>query len=171
MMKNKYTILIIIFAFISLIVSSYKYKISLNITSSMPYGLYIKSSGKIEKGDYILFCLLEAERNIGLVRGYLEPGKRCNGSIPLIKKVISLPGETVKLTDDSIIVSNQVLNYKTIYNDSQNRKLKVYPRGTYTKNCYWVVGDRDILHSWDSRYWGCIKTDQIITKLKPFFIW
>ena len=169
-MKNK-RYLFLITIFLSLILIFNILKVNVNLTSSMPYGFYIKSSGKIEKGDYVSLCLTKKYQQIGLQRGYIEPGNGCNGSIPLVKKVVSLPFESITLTDNDITVSGHKLAYKTLYTDSKYRPLSVYPRGTFKENCYWVVGDSDIAHSWDSRYWGCITEDQIITKLKPFLIW
>ena len=140
----------------------------------MPYGLYTKEQYKnllISHGDYILFCLNESYTAIGLKQGYLEPGFTCNGSMPLLKKVIALPFEMVVLTDSYISVSGVTIPAATSYFDSESRPLAVFPRGKYQKDCYWVMGDHNITHSWDSRYWGCISKNQIITNVKPLLTW
>lgn len=150
------------------------FKITLNLTSSMPYGFYAQSNNQlIRHDDYISFCLTAKYVKIGLEQGYLEPGYGCPGtnSKPLIKKVIGLPFESVELTDSRINVNGLQINAATKYVDSSNRPLTIFARGTYRQNCYWVIGDNDIKHSWDSRYWGCIAPNQIITKIKPLLTW
>ena len=170
-MENKKLIsLSIIITVLAIMVISYS-KLIINITPSLPYGIYIKSKDKIIVGDYVSFCLNDEYRSLGLARNYLEPGKACNGSTALIKKVIALPYDKITLGESQIIVSGKTLNYSTAHFDSQHRKLESYPHGTYTENCYWLIGDYDISHSWDSRYWGCIPPKQIITKIKPLFTW
>ena len=143
----------------------------INVTPSIPYGIYLKSSDKISIDDYVSFCLASGFQELGLKRGYLEPGGACNGSTSLVKKVIALPYDKVTLSESQIIVSGKVLPYVTTSHDSLQRNLTAYPAGTYTDDCYWVVGDYDVKHSWDSRYYGCIQPQQIISKVKPILIW
>ena len=143
----------------------------INVTPSIPYGIYLKCGNKINVGDYVSFCLAPELQKFGLQRGYLEPGKACNGSTSLVKKVIALPYDKVTLSESQIIVSGKVFHYATASHDSLQRSLKGYTAGTYTDDCYWVVGDYDVNHSWDSRYYGCIQPQQIISKVKPILIW
>jgi conjugative transfer signal peptidase TraF len=138
-------------------------KITINITSSMPLGLYIKQSGDIKRGDIVLVCLSEAYKTIGLQRHYVIKGNKCDGMTPLIKKVIAIPGDKVTLTDEYIKVNEQKYFYLTYYYDSKKRALNVYPRGEYNQG-YWLIGAND-KHSWDSRYFGPVKKWQILFKL------
>lgn len=166
-MKSK-TSLIIVALFLCLLVAFNYFKIMFNFTPSMPYGFYVKSNDEtIKIGDYISLCLNKETQELGLRQGYLEHGNECNGSVALIKKVIAVPFQSVILDNKYISVSGLNINAATSSIDSQGRKLKSYPRGIYKLNCYWVLGDYDVKHSWDSRYWGCINKDQIITKVKP----
>ncbi len=171
-MKYKKTLLLPIVITMLLVMVFIYNNIIINITPSLPYGIYIKSKDKnIKIGDYVSFCLNEKFKQIGLSRGYLEQGKACNGSIPLIKKVIAIPYDKVTLSKSQITISDKILNYSTAQYDSLNRKLDTYPEGSYIDNCYWLIGDYDISHSWDSRYWGCIPPQQIINKIKPLITW
>jgi len=141
----------------------------INVTLSMPRGLYIKQYGELSRGGIVSFCLTKPYQSFGLQRLYIAKGVACNGADALIKEVIAIPGDSVVLQDNFIKVNNTVYLYKTHYRDSIGRKLFVCPRGVY-KNItgYWVIGVNDS-RSWDSRYWGEIQKKQIIAKLRPIF--
>lgn len=149
----------------------YVYGVIINLTPSLPYGFYIRVNSKISTGDYVAFCLPPEYQKIGLERKYLEAGSTCNGSVPLVKKIIALPYQHVTLADSFIAIDDKKLQFKTIKFDSLNRPLDSYPRGSYRLNCYWMIGSNDYLHSWDSRYWGCIASDRILYKIKPLLTW
>lgn len=140
----------------------------INITPSMPIGLYVKKdSDTIKRQDVVAICLAEPYKSLGLRLNYLIRGKACENSAPLIKQIIAVPKDDVRLADDYIAVNHHIYAYKTQYVDSLNRKLDVYPRGIYLNTSYyWVIGTNDD-KSWDSRYWGPIKEQQILSILKP----
>lgn len=145
--------------------------VTINDTSSMPRGLYIKQQIKqINRGDVVSFCLPEPYKTIGLKSFYIEKGSACDGAVALVKKVIAIPNDVVILNDDFIKVNNTAYQYKTKYRDSYNNVLTIYPRGKYKSNGYWLIGTNSE-NSWDSRYWGEIKEEQIIEKLKPLVTW
>ncbi len=92
-----------------------------------------------------------------------------------IKRIVGLPGETVELTTNSIIVYNEdhpdgfTLNEPYIYNQDN-----IHYQATKTKleaNEYFVMGDNR-QHSSDSRSWGPLSKDEIIgrpvVRLFPF---
>lgn len=163
--------LITIATFVGAVLLFYAFGVIVNFTPSLPYGFYIKVNSKINTGDYVAFCLPPEYQKIGLERKYLEVGKICNGSVPLVKKVIAVPYQQVTLADSYIIVDDKKLQFRTIKFDSNNRPLDSYPRGSYRLNCYWMIGSNDYLHSWDSRYWGCIALDRVLYKIKPLLTW
>lgn len=164
--------IVTIYLFLVAVLVCVLFQVSFNFTSSMPAGIYVKDkSQNIKKGDYISLCLDKENTRIGLDNGYLESEYTCKDSVPLIKKVIALPFESVYLTDSFINVSGVRINAATSLYDSNHRILDHIPRGNYKQNCFWVLGDKDVKHSWDSRYWGCISSNQIIYKLKPLLTW
>jgi conjugative transfer signal peptidase TraF len=146
------------------------YGICINVTPSIPEGIYRKDNGKIHRGDVVAFCLVEPYQTIGLKQRYVEKGTVCHGTSPLIKQVIPIPGDEVRLTDSSIAVNAIIYPYQPRYTDSQHRKLAVYPRGTYHAQGYWLVGTHSP-HSWDSRYFGEVSTKQILYKLIRIILW
>jgi type IV secretory pathway protease TraF len=75
------------------------------------------------------------------------------------------------LADEYISVNQQKYLFKTQTTDSRNRKLDIYPRGQYLHTTgFWVIGVNN-KKSWDSRYFGPISREQILTKLKPLIVW
>jgi conjugative transfer signal peptidase TraF len=169
MPKQKYPIYILFSLVVIFIVIRF-FDITINYTRSMPFGIYIKRSGDIGRGDIISFCLSDKYKKIGLKNQYIEYGTACDGAEALIKKVIAVPVYTVLLKKDSLRVNNQIYKYKTKQIDSSGRALLNYPRGKY-KNIdgYFVVGTNDE-NSWDSRYFGFVKNENIKNKLKPLII-
>lgn len=168
--KRKWPLLILLLALLVVIFAKYL-RLIINITPSMKNGFYIKQSGAINHGDIITLCLNNHYQQIGLSQHYLQRGSVCNGSNPLIKQVIAIPGDDVVLAENYIAVNHIRHFYKTYHEDSFNRPLMIYPRGIY-KNTrgYWLIGVNDS-RSWDSRYWGPISEKQIRYKLKPIVTW
>lgn len=144
-------------------------KFIINVTPSEPLGFYkidrLRKASLIHRGDIVAVCLPAKWRDIGLKHHYLIPGLRCKNSAPLLKTVIAIPGDTVVLKNDSIIVNGRYLPYSTQMNDSKGRKLVSFPRGFYNAvNTYWLIGVSD-LNSWDSRYWGGVERKNILFKV------
>jgi conjugative transfer signal peptidase TraF len=168
--KNKKWLCIVMFVFVVLMIVSKSLGALINITPSMPIGLYIRADGSLSRGDVIAFCLSESYQTIGLKQGYLAKGHVCHGADPLIKQVLAIPGDDVLLTNQSIQVNGITYHYPTHYTDSQGRTLAIYPRGNYKHAVgYWVIGNHSA-DSWDSRYWGSINAKQIRYKLRSVFV-
>jgi signal peptidase I, bacterial type/conjugative transfer signal peptidase TraF len=155
---------------LSLFLLQQRYPICINVTPSMPMGIYVREDGEVHRGDTVAFCLAEPDKTIGINRGYVAKGHICQGTDPLIKQVIAIPGDTVQLTDQSIRVNGVIYGYHTFYADSRHRPLAVYPRGNYApSHGYWLVGTHSA-QSWDSRYYGAISRSQMLYKLKPLWL-
>ncbi len=145
--------------------------IIINISPSMPLGIYIKNFSTVQRGDIVAICLDKFHTNLGLQRHFLKPGSACNGSLPLIKQVIAIPGDRIELTDNYLLVNYTPYFYKTFYQDKNSKPLAVFPRGIYiANNSYWLIGTHH-LDSWDSRYWGPVSSNQIIEHLSPLLVW
>lgn len=145
--------------------------LTINITPSIKKGFYVRSSGEIERGDVVSVCLREPYKQIALERKYIAKGTKCFGVDPLVKEMLAVPGDTVILTAEYIDVNAHKRFLPTHRVDSAGRTLAAYPRGTYAHTSgYWLVGNNSE-KSWDSRYFGPVRKEQIITKLKPLLVW
>lgn len=171
--KRKAPLWFLMVGFIVIAVGFWLYQTGLviNITGSMPRGIYWSQSGPIQRGDLVTFCLHEKDEALAIERHYLIHGSRCQLSEPLIKKVIAVPGDRVVLTADFIAVNGRVLHYKTLDKDSHGRPLTAYPAGNYVNtNDYWVIGTGSD-KSWDSRYFGPIQKKDILWKIRPVLVY
>ncbi len=87
-----------------------------------------------------------------------------NSNEPFIKRVIGLPGDTIKVTPTAVYVDNSKLNepytYPLVPGEPENTSV-----GTYTlkANEYWVMGDHR-QNSTDSRVFGPVLKQSIIGK-------
>lgn len=78
----------------------------------------------------------------------------------LIKRVIGLPGETLKFSDGKLYINDKLI--KEDYLDEVTNDF-IYD-GVIKENCYFVMGDnRD--DSLDSRYFGCFDKENILGKV------
>lgn len=66
-----------------------------NVTASLPVGLYRLCPDAPGKGDYVSFCLEGEYADLALERGYVGAGSCPSGLRPLLKQVAGLPGDLV----------------------------------------------------------------------------
>ncbi|MDL2209715.1 conjugative transfer signal peptidase TraF [Desulfovibrio sp. OttesenSCG-928-I05] len=64
-----------------------------NVTASLPLGLYRLCPGTPGKGDYVSFCLEGEYAQLALERGYVASGSCPSGLRPLLKQVAGLHGD------------------------------------------------------------------------------
>ncbi|MBD5646485.1 MAG: conjugative transfer signal peptidase TraF [Desulfovibrio sp.] len=74
----------------------------LNVTPSLPRGIYLEAGGQPKRGDLVSFCLSGRWAQLAKERGYLAPGACNSGLRPLLKRVAALPGDEVLVTSDGI---------------------------------------------------------------------
>jgi conjugative transfer signal peptidase TraF len=67
----------------------------LNLTPSLPIGMYRLCPGAPGKGDVVSFCLEGEFADLARERGYLQAGSCPSGLRPLLKTLAGLPGESV----------------------------------------------------------------------------
>ena len=127
-----------------------------NITASMPLGVYREVAPRLERGARVVFCLPEPAARLGLERGYLPHGACLDGSQELMKEIAAIPGDDVVLAAGGLSVNGQTLPGSALHAvDHSGRPLEHAPFGVQRvgPNDLWVVGTlREV--SWDSRYFG-----------------
>jgi conjugative transfer signal peptidase TraF len=166
--KKKYPLIIsaIFIVIVTLVYST----IVINISPSIPKGIYLKTSVSPKRGSLVSLCLPNKHMKIGLENHYLIAGNgTCDGMLPLLKEIIAVPGDDVILMKDRISVNGKMYNFPTHDKDSNGNLMSAYPRGHYlnTKG-YWLLGTSDS-RSWDSRYWGAVPMALIKNSLLPIF--
>jgi conjugative transfer signal peptidase TraF len=151
----------------------YQYGLRFNITTSLPVGFWKidKNYGSIKKGDYVWFTPTKAIADFGIKRGYLPKISKCqNNTLPLLKCVYGLPGDTYSFNEDRVCINdNPVENIKRRKTDSKGRKMPVISNDIVPKDQLFVLTLHS--HSYDSRYYGTIPIKNIEGTAKPIFVW
>jgi conjugative transfer signal peptidase TraF len=141
--------------------------IRVNASSSLPIGLYIKTSAR--KANLVEFCPPEPFASFSKGRGY-RPGGSCpDAAAPLMKPVVAAEGDTVEVSARGVAVNGRLLpNSAPRTADSQNRPLRHWPFGKYrvAAGTVWVVSSFN-QRSFDSRYFGPIPRVCIRSRLRP----
>lgn len=104
------------------------------------------------RGDIILFWPPE--------EAVLDPGRRD----AFVKRVIGLPGETVAISNSSVLIDSAPLDEAYIQQPAPEN----WGPETVPENAYFVLGDNRI-GSFDSRYWGFVPRDQIIGRVSAIY--
>lgn len=119
---------------------------------------YSRSLGSL---DSLVFPQLEIKR--GMIVTFKSPAEMDK---EYVKRVIGLPGETIRIKNKKVYINNEVLNEPyTFFKDSEvlNSYRDNFPEYLIPSNQYFCMGDnRD--NSFDSRFWGPVHKDLIIGK-------
>ncbi len=147
--------------------------LEINTTASMPIGVYQKTlPNKIHRGDIVAVCLPENIARVGLRQGYLMQGNCASGAIPVLKKIIGLPHDTVIVGRQSIVVNGVDYAAPQSSIDDNGKPVKQFIVDSSYKNTskYWLWGMNDVVRSWDSRYYGGVKQSAIMSVEKPIIV-
>lgn len=145
-----------------------------NHTISMPIGLYLVNffHPTLKKDDLVIACLPNEEvAKFAILRGYiLHSNHSCNwNSEYLLKRIKAVPGDVIEIRDKQIYINDTLLpNSKILNMDSLDRPLtsSLLPL-KLGNNEYLIFGDE--ASSYDSRYFGIIKTDNIKGNAYPIY--
>ncbi len=132
----------------------------INVTSSLPLGLYRKLNSQPERGDLVTFCL--SEDLATLYANYLKPGSCHSGVRPLLKILEGLPNDELVINHDGL-----QLNGETLSATAQRQSVPTLLRsGTIPQDMALAVSHKE--NSFDSRYFGLIPLQNM---LKVIPIW
>lgn len=133
----------------------------INISTSIPYGIYRKVEKYPQKDDYILFCLKGETAKITVRRHYTVGGNCPFQSAPIGKKVVASQGDHVKISYSGIEVNGYKVPLTEPSNyDSKKRRMPEFAINRYLDNGEYIVASSKE-NSYDSRYFGVIKNDEI----------
>ena len=120
----------------------------INVSASLPRGIYLKTSQAIANGTYVVFHPTAAQQP--LVSKYVK-------NTPLMKRVAALPGQAYQLPPASDT-------------DSKGRAITPFcPKtGIVPSEQFVVIGDTK--YSLDSRYLGFVPQSSIIDTITPLFV-
>lgn len=134
-----------------------------NASASVPIGLYqLRPLGKLAVTDLVVAQPPEPLATFLSAGAYLPRG------IPMLKRVLALPGQTVCRHAFTITVDDIVLG-EALERDSRNRSLPVW------QGCHRLVDGEVFLMNWqsgdslDGRYFGVLPTSAINGRAAPLW--
>ena len=144
-----------------------------NVTKSIPRGLYWTVSEPIKHGSYVTFCPPDNEIfKIARTRGYVRYGL-CPGRYGyLMKTVAAMVGDIVTSSSEGVAVNGQKLNLSApIAKDALGQTLSVWniQAKSLGSNELLLMSDTDAT-SFDSRYFGVIDKSSVQAVVQPIFI-
>jgi conjugative transfer signal peptidase TraF len=140
--------------------------------SSGPPGIYREISAPPGPGDLVIACLPQADAQFGLERGYLRRGD-CAGAEPILKMVGAVSGDQVDIEPGFVSVDGvRFPNSVTIQRDPSGRTIphQGYGLRRVREGEVWLFGLNDS-RSWDSRYFGPVPAQNIISVMRGLITW
>ncbi len=144
-------------------------RLRLNLSNSLPRGVYQETDEPIQPGTLVAECLPIKLAQFAQERGWIGTGYCPTGTPPILKQVVAIAGDTVEVTDYFIEVNGvKIPHSATQKQDSHGRDVPAIPRGTYTlaRGEVFLLAT-NIPNSWDSRYTGPAQLTDIITTARP----
>jgi conjugative transfer signal peptidase TraF len=134
-----------------------------NASASVPIGLYtVHRPGALHVTDLVVVRPPQALASFLDERRYLPRG------VPMLKRVLALPGQTVCRTDRTITVDGVTMG-EALDRDSRGRPLPVW------QGCRVVASDEVFLMNWqsedsfDGRYFGPLPSSTIVGRADPLW--
>ena len=145
----------------------------LNLTESLPRGVYRTMEEAPRRGSIVVVCLPLDAAELARERGYLGPGSCPGGVRGLGKIVIATAGDVIAHREEGISVNRKpIANSRTLVRDSRHRALPHYPWGDHMLEAreYWLFSPYRP-NSYDSRYFGPVHASRVVAVLIPLWIW
>ena len=158
-------------ALLAIATLAYVSGVRLNLSGSIPPGLYRITSGPPARGATILACLPPASARFGRARGYIPSGSCDDGSAPVGKIVAAVRGDTVQVSALGVFVNGTLLrNSAPLARDASGRPLPVLRIAAHVvpDGEIWLVSSYSA-HSFDSRYFGGIAVSRVRSRVEPLF--
>lgn len=136
----------------------------INTTPSEPVGLWRIvpiSPSSVRAGMTVFVCPPHNERMLeALRRGYLRRGLCPGGFGPLIKTIVAVAGQRIKVTDHLTVNGTDLVGSRIVDKDGQGRSLVPDTTGTVPPGSIYLYSA--FPGSWDSRYFGPIPMSGVI---------
>src|SRR2546427_8693759 len=141
----------------------------LNLTGSLPVGLYLAAGAAPARGALVLVCLPPEVAAFARARGYVPRGGACPGGlVPVGKPVLAIGGDTVTVTSSGLLLNGMpVPNSQALATDRKGRPLPQLPTGRHVvrPGSVWILSSYSRF-SFDSRYFGAVETAQVRARLQ-----
>jgi len=134
-----------------------------NVSASVPIGLYaVRPTGALRVTELVVVAPPKPLASFLSDRGYLPKG------VPLLKRILALPGQTVCRADRTIIVDGLVMG-DALERDRQGRPLPVWQGCRAVAPGEVFLMNWDVADSLDSRYFGALPASSIVGRAAPLW--
>jgi conjugative transfer signal peptidase TraF len=139
-----------------------------NITRSVPRGLYWLTDKSPRRGDMVLFCPPGAAVfTEAVVRGYVPAGSCPAGSVSLFKRIVAESGDAVDLNAAGVTINGAPLEHSApIAQDGLGRALPVLRLATVLRPGEVLLMATDPA-SFDGRYFGPVSARFLVGAVRP----
>lgn len=140
-----------------------------NATASLPVGIYQLSPTEPQRGELACVCLHGSFVALAAERGYLTQGPCPSGLQPLLKKVVGLPGDSIR-QDPAGIWINGVLwqRSRTRDVDSLGRSMPHVVLPERVPDSLILLLSDEHEGSFDGRYFGLVPLE-CLSRVEPIF--
>lgn len=157
----------------TLAIGAYTGGYRLNMTPSLPPGLWHVTDAAPARGAVVFICPPDNQIFQGARRaGYLRLGVCPGGYAPLLKPAMALPGDVVQVTAGGVVVNGRLIaNTRPLARDGKGRVLPRLP-GDVTRVAAGQVWLLSSYHagSFDSRYYGPLASNAIQGVAHPVLV-
>ncbi len=139
-----------------------------NLTASEPRGLYLTTERPWRRGSFVIFRFPPQLSTIALQRGYAIAGAQPNAAMEGLKRVAALPGDTVAVEPEGVIVNGVLWPASMpLTHDSSGCQIRHYPFGVYRvrRAEVWLLSNNS--RGWDSRYYGPLPLANVLASAEP----
>jgi conjugative transfer signal peptidase TraF len=152
----------------------------LNLTPSLPMGVYQATDGQVVTGAVVVACLPDAVAGLAAERGYVargrprDAGRTCPGGLePIGKLVLAVAGDTVEVREAGLRVNGrEVPRSGRFPRDAEGRPVPRVSAGVHVVRAgdLWLLAS---VHrrSFDSRYFGPVPADNVLSVVAPVWVW
>jgi conjugative transfer signal peptidase TraF len=147
-------------------------RVFVNVTGSMPIGLYRRLEGAPSRGDIVVACLPEAVARLALARKYVWRGQCPGEAAPIGKTVVAIAGDTVSMSVDGTSINGRLIpGSQPVARDSRGREMGHIAAGERVVETgqLWLMSTHNPL-SFDSRYFGAIQASGVLARVQPLLM-
>lgn len=146
----------------------------INVTQSLPRGIYLKNDAPPQKGDLVLLCLPPNDMTReAAARGYIGYGKCPGGYGYLLKQIWAVSGDIVQVDKAGVWINGELRpNSQSFERDAAGRPIPGLLGREFIlgPDEFFCASDYNV-KSFDGRYFGPLGRQNIICTLTPFYLW
>lgn len=166
MMRRWPLLILTIISLGALVAGTWLIGFRINLTPSMPLGLYRIVDGPAQRGDIVALCPPAFWGQMGKSRGYTGEGLCPDGSRPLLKFLVGIEGDNICVGSEGITVNGTPQPYSARQTQDRHgrRIVSLLESGIIPPEQVLVLAP--VSWSFDGRYFGFVPAASLL-KIQP----